>query len=186
MDKIPSEEIGLFSVVMIFVLFLAALSESLNVGYLVGAIVGGFLLQSSMKDISRKNKKKLINVMKLVVLGFVVPFFFVNIGLTVDLSTLFSNTSLIVATVAIAFSGTMIGTLIVKPFSSLSWKQLYYIGWAMNSRGAAELVIALIALQYGLIPIEIFSALVAMSIITTLTFAPVLARGINRNPKLMN
>jgi Kef-type K+ transport system membrane component KefB len=56
----------------------------------------------------------------------------------------------------------------------------------MNSRGAAELVIALIAMQYGLIPLEIFSALVAMSIVTTLIFPPVLARGIKRNPGLMD
>ena len=55
----------------------------------------------------------------------------------------------------------------------------------MNSRGAAELVIALIAVQYGLIPLEIFSALVAMSLITTLTFPPVLAKGIRKNPGLM-
>ena len=74
----------------------------------------------------------------------------------------------------IAFFGKMIGTLIIKPVSTLNWKQLYYTDWAMNSRGAAELVIALIAVQYNLFPLEIFSALVAMSIVTTLIFPPVL------------
>ena len=56
----------------------------------------------------------------------------------------------------------------------------------MNSRGAAELVIALAARQLGLIPLEVFSALVAMSLITTLAFPPVLARGIRKNPGLMD
>lgn len=186
LDKLPGEETELFSIVMIFILVLAALSESLNVGYLIGAIVGGFLLQISMKGISRKHKSELINTIKLVALGFVVPFFFVNVGLRFDLNTFFSSTTLIVATVLIAFLGKMIGTLVVKPLSSLNLKQLYYIGWAMNSRGAAELVIALIAVQYGLIPLEIYSALVAMSIITTLIFPPVLARGIRKNPGLMD
>ena len=186
LDKKPGEETGLFSIVMIFVLVLAALSESLNVGYLIGAIIGGFLLQISLKGISKRHKRELINVIKLIALGFIVPFFFVNVGLTFDLSTLFSNTPIIVATILIAFFGKMIGTLIIKPVSTLNWKQLYYIGWAMNSRGAAELVIALIAMQYGLIPLEIFSALVAMSIVTTLIFPPVLARGIKRNPGLMD
>jgi len=186
LDKKPGEETGLFSIVMIFVLVLAALSESLNVGYLIGAIIGGFLLQISLKGISKRHNRELINVIKLIALGFIVPFFFVNVGLTFDLSTLFSNTPIIVATILIAFFGKMIGTLIIKPVSTLNWKQLYYIGWAMNSRGAAELVIALIAMQYGLIPLEIFSALVAMSIVTTLIFPPVLARGIKRNPGLMD
>ena len=71
-------------------------------------------------------------------------------------------------------------------FAFLTWKQLYYTGWAMNSRGAAELVIALAAKQLGLIPLDVFSALVAMSLITTLTFPPVLSRGISKNPGLMD
>ena len=185
MDRNAGDETELFSIAMIFILVLAALSESLNVGYLIGAIIGGFLLQVSMKGISRRHKSELITEIKLVALGFVVPFFFVSVGLNLDVSTIFSNIPLVVATVLVAFLGKILGTLLVKPLSSLSWTQLYYTGWAMNSRGAAELVIALVAVQYGLIPPEIYSALVAMSLITTLTFPPVLARGIHRNPGLM-
>lgn len=186
LDTHTSDETELFSIVIIFILVLAALSESLNVGYLIGAIVGGFFLQISMKGISRKHKRELLTEIKLVALGFVVPFFFANVGIRFDISTLFSNIPLVAATVVMAFVGKMIGTLMVKPLSSLSLKQLYYVGWAMNSRGAAELVIALLAFQYGLIPLEIYSALVAMSLITTLTFPPVLAKGIRKNPGLMD
>ena len=186
LDKKHDEETGLFSIVLIFILVLAALSESLNVGYLIGAILGGFLLQASMKKISSKNRNSLLNVIKLIAMGFVVPFFFVNVGLTFDIDTFLVNIPLIVITVIIASIGKIVGTLIVKPASSLSWKQLYYVGWAMNSRGAAELVIALIAIQYGLIPPEIFSALVSMSLITTLILPPILARGIKNNPGLMD
>ena len=186
LDKKPGEETELFSVVMIFILVLAALSESLNVGYLIGAIIGGFLLQISMKEVSRRHKRDLTNVIKLVALGFIVPFFFVNVGINFDLSMLFSNVPLLLATVFVAFFGKIVGTIITKPFSSLNLKQLYYVGWAMNSRGAAELVIALVAVQYALIPPEIYSALVAMSLITTLVFPLILARGIKKNPGLMN
>jgi len=186
LDKKHDEETGLFSIVLIFILVLAALSESLNVGYLIGAILGGFLLQASMKKISSKHRTELLNVIKLIAMGFVVPFFFVNVGLTFDINTFLSNIPMIAVTVIIASVGKIVGTLIVKPVSSLSWKQLYYVGWAMNSRGAAELVIALIAVQYGLISPEIFSALVSMSIITTLILPPILARGIKKNPGLMD
>ncbi len=185
LDKVAGDETELFSIVIIFILVLAALSESLNVGYLIGAIIGGFFLQISLKGISRRHKRALMTEIKLVALGFIVPFFFANVGIRFDVGTLFSNVSLVAATVVVAFTGKMIGTLIVRPLSTLNLKQLYYIGWAMNSRGAAELVIALIAFQYGLIPLEIYSALVAMSLVTTLIFPPVLARGIKRNPGLM-
>jgi len=186
LDKKSNEETELFSIVLIFILVLAALSESLNVGYLIGAILGGFLLQASMKKISSKNRTQLLNVIKLIAMGFVVPFFFVNVGLTFDIDTFLANIPMIAVTVVIASVGKIVGTLIVKPVSSLSWKQLYYVGWAMNSRGAAELVIALIAVQYNLISPEIFSALVSMSLITTLILPPILARGIKKNPGIMD
>jgi Kef-type K+ transport system membrane component KefB len=186
LEKKTGQETELFAIVLIFILVLSALSESLNVGYLIGAIIGGFLLQASMKKISNENKTQLLNVIKLIAMGFVVPFFFVNVGLTFDIYTFFENIPMILVTLLIATLGKIVGTLIVKPVSSLSWKQLYYIGWGMNSRGAAELVIALIAVQYGLISLEIFSALVSMSLITTLMLPPILARGIKKNPGLMD
>ncbi|MFB0569408.1 MAG: cation:proton antiporter [Nitrososphaeria archaeon] len=187
LDKNGSkDETELFSMVVIFVLTLAALSEALQVGYLIGAIIAGFLLQISMKGIIRQHKRDMIKVTKLITLSFVVPFFFANVGINFDLTALFSNVGLLLVTLGIASVGKIAGTIMVKPLSILNLKQLYYVGWGMNSRGAAELVIALIAVRYGLIPLEVFSALVAMSLITTLVFPLVLARGIRGNPGLMN
>lgn len=186
LDKNGGDETALFSITMIFVLVLAALSESLQIGYLIGAITSGFFLQISIKNISDQHKKDMIKIIKLITLCFILPFFFANVGLNFDLGAVFSNVPLIAATVAIAFIGKFVGTLIVKPVSRLNLKQLYYAGWAMNSRGAAELVVALIAVQQGLIHPEIFSALVAMTLITTLVFPLVLARGISKNPGLMD
>lgn len=187
LDKNGSkDETELFSMVVIFVLTLAALSEALQVGYLIGAIIAGFLLQISMKGIIRQHKRDMIKVTKLITLSFVVPFFFANVGINFDLTALFSNVGLLLVTLGIASVGKIAGTIMVKPLSILNLKQLYYVGWGMNSRGAAELVIALIAMRYGLIPLEVFSALVAMSLITTLVFPLVLARGIRGNPGLMN
>jgi Kef-type K+ transport system membrane component KefB len=176
----------IFSLMVIFIMVLAALSESLGIGYLIGAIAGGFILQIAMRNIHEHHRKDMIKVTELVALGFIVPFFFANVGINFEFETLFSSLALLAATVTIAFSGKIVGCLLMKPFSRLSLKQLYYVGWAMNSRGAAELVIALAAKQLGLIPLDVFSALVAMSLITTLAFPPVLARGIHRNPGLMS
>lgn len=180
------DETELFSMIMIFVLVLAALSEVMELGYLIGAIIGGFLLQLSLRSIHQKHKEDMIRMTKMITLAFVVPFFFANVGLNFNFETISTNLTLLIGLVIIAFVGKILGTIIVKPASSLSLKQLYYVGWAMNSRGAAELVIALIALQFALIPPEVFSALVAMAMITTLTFPFVLSRGIKKNPELMD
>jgi len=186
MENNGGDETELFSMIMIFVLVLASLSEVMRLGYLIGAIIGGFLLQLSLRSIHQKHKEDMIRMTKMITLAFVVPFFFANVGINFDFSSISTNIILLTGAVIIAFIGKIFGTLIVKPASSLSLKQLYYVGWAMNSRGAAELVIALIALQFNLIPLEVFSALVAMAMITTLTFPFVLSRGIKKNPELMN
>jgi Kef-type K+ transport system membrane component KefB len=109
----------------------------------------------------------------------------VNIGLNFDYAYLFGNGLLIGLTVVIAFLGKILGTILVKPLSRLSLKQLYLVGWGMNSRGAVELVIALLALRHGLVTQEVFSALVAMAVITTLVFPFVLQREIRRDPRAL-
>ncbi len=180
------DDVELFSLVIIFVLVIASLSEFLQMGYLLGAMISGFLLQISLKRLHKKDEEEIITATKLITLAFVVPFFFVNIGLNFNYDYLLGNLPLLTFTIAIAFLGKIIGTLIVKPFVKLSLKQLYLIGWGMNSRGAVELVIALLALNYGLLTQEVFSALVAMAIITTLVFPFVLQREIKKNPSAMD
>jgi len=186
LDRNGGNQAEIFSLVVIFIMVLAALSEGLGIGYLIGAIAGGFILQVAMRSIHEHHRKDMVKVTELIALGFIVPFFFANVGINFEFDTLFSSIGLLVATVVIAFSGKLLGCMLIKPLSRLTLKQLYYTGWAMNSRGAAELVIALAAKQLGLIPLEVFSALVAMSLITTLAFPPVLARGIKKNPGLMD
>ncbi len=178
-------DVELFSMIIIFVLIMATLSEALQMGYLIGAIASGFLLQLSMRRLRKSDEEEMVRVTRLITLAFVVPFFFVNIGLNFDYGYLFGNVLLMVLTVVIAFLGKIVGTIVVKPLSQLSVKQLYLIGWGMNSRGAVELVIALLALRHELITQEIFSALVAMAIITTLVFPFVLQREIRKDPKAM-
>mgnify|MGYP001039901440 CR=1 FL=1 len=175
-------DVELFSLVIIFVLVVASLSEALEMGYLLGALISGFLLQISMKRLRKKDEEEILTATKLITLSFVVPFFFVNIGLNFNYDYLAGNLLLLLVTIAIAFLGKIIGTLIVKPFTKLNLKQLYLIGWGMNSRGAVELVIALLALNHGLITQEVFSALVAMAIVTTLVFPFVLQHEIKKDP----
>ncbi len=176
-----------FTVIIIFLFLIASLSEILRIGYLIGALVAGFLFQISTRDLkSKKKEKEIVEVTKIITLGFIIPFFFTNVGLNFNYSNVASNALLIIGTIVIGFLGKIIGTLVVKPFSNLNLKQLYLIGWAMNSRGAVELVIALMAKEFNLISSELFSALVVMTMVTTLSFPFILQRQIKRNPRIMD
>lgn len=178
-------DVELFSVTLLFVLSLATLSDYLKIGSLIGAIVAGFALQLSLKDHGAE-KDDLLNMIKVMTLGFLVPFFFVNIGLNFDYSYLLTNIPMIAITTLLAIVGKLIGTMIVGFFSDLRWRKLYVIGWGMNSRGAVELVVALMALQKGLISEDIYAALVVMALITTLVFPFVLDNEIKNDRSLLD
>jgi len=179
-------DVELFSIVIILLIGMAALSEILEIGYLIGAIIAGFLIQFSMKKMGRKNEKGVVNTTRLITLAFVVPFFFANIGLNFNVALIFENPMLTIVAIIIAVGGAILGAVLTKPFSSLNIRQLYIVGWAMSSKGSVEMVIALLAQRYGLLPPEIFSALVTMAIITTLAFPFVLKREIEKNRSIMD
>ena len=103
-------------------------------------------------------------------LKILAPFFFINMGYNLDLSHLMFNPILILFLVSIAILGKVGGSLLSKPFVDYSLKQLNIIGWGINSRGAVDLTIVLLAFRNGFIKNNIYSALIITIIITTLIF----------------
>ncbi|MFB6246443.1 MAG: cation:proton antiporter [Candidatus Pacearchaeota archaeon] len=119
-------------------------------------------------------------------LFLIVPFFFISIGLHFEFSALVLSPLIILAIVILGFAGKMAGPLLSKHYTDFNYRQLYLVGWAMNSRGAVGLGLAVIALQQGLIGKDIYSGLVIMALLTTLTFPFVIRKIVNKNPKIMN
>jgi Kef-type K+ transport system membrane component KefB len=50
------------------------------------------------------------------------------------------------------------------------------VGFAMNARGAMEMILASVALEFGLIDQRIFVALVTMALVTSMMSGPLLQR----------
>ncbi|MCF7831198.1 cation:proton antiporter [Candidatus Gracilibacteria bacterium] len=131
-------------------------------------------------------KHPFIKVLEKILMWLIVPFFFISIGLNFDLLTLVVNPLTLLLILAVALLGKIGGTLLAKPCTDLNWKQLFLIGWAMNSRGALEMALVLIAFRVGLLSTEIYSALIIMALVTTLMFPLVINQMIRKNPKIMN
>ena len=177
-------EAELFSVTVLFVLSLAAFSNYLNIGAIIGAIVAGFILQLAFRNLE-SDKEVILDQVKIITNGFLIPFFFVNIGLNFNYSYINGNWGLIIMTTILAMSGKILGTLASGFFGNIGWRKLYIVGWGMNSRGAVELVVALIAMQNGIISESIYASLVVMAMITTLIFPFILQRELRRNSSII-
>ncbi len=169
-----------FFIVLLYFLDVAK-GSSILLGGAIFAFLLGVIIQLKMKDTAKKIKH--IEKSLLITL---VPFFFISLGLTFDISSILKYPLVIFLILSIGFLGKMIGTYLVKSFTKFTWKQMTIIGWGMNSRGAVELAMALIAYKAKLLPIELFSGLVVMAIVTTLVFPIVVSKIIKNNKNIMN
>ncbi len=165
---------------VIFFLGVASFEEHLVLaGVLVSFAIGIFAQKYFRKHHMVKKTEVFMNV-------FLVPFFFVTMGMHFDLFSLHGLSFVLFLVIALAIVGKIVGTLISKSHVNFSFKQLYLIGWGMNSRGALELAFALIAFQAGLITAGLYSSLVIMALITTLIFPFIMVRMVRHNRGIMN
>jgi len=174
--------LGLFLFILITLLFNAfQFLNNLLIGGVIVAFFTGVLVQM---HIGREHR--IIKDSENILIWAIVPFFFVSVGLHLDIGSMILNPSMISIIIIIAIIGKLAGSLLTKPFTNFKWKQLYLIGWAMNSRGAIEIALALIAFRSNIISIELYSSLVIMALVTTLMFPFIITKIIKRNPEIMN
>lgn len=116
-----------------------------------------------------------------------VPFFFIAMGIHFSFSSLTINPIFLILIITVAVFGKLFGTMATRPFiTDLKLRQLFLIGWGMNSRGAVELAIAYIAFSLGLISAPIYSSLVIMALVTTLSFPIIVKSIIRKDPQIMD
>lgn len=162
---------ALFTESMIVVLLIATLSEFLGVGALIGAMVAGLIVrQTIFKDLEIPDWEEhdISRSIHIIAFGFLIPMFFVWVGVSTDLGLAASHLGLIALLVVVATVGTIGGTVLALRLNGLSAREGFVLGWGLNAKGDLELVIAIVALDAGLISAEIFTALVVMSLATSI------------------
>jgi len=159
-------EIGVFTLSIIFAMIVVILSQFMKLSAIIGAFLAGIVIQLSIKN--RREEKEIVEGLRIVTFGLVIPFFFINIGLNFELSYFIHNLPFILMLTVIASIGKFAGPIITSLDPKLTLKEALLVGWGMNSHGAVELVIADIALTTGLIGKDIFSAIVSMALLTTI------------------
>ncbi len=173
-----------FSTMLVVALLIVGLSTILGLGEIIGAFIAGIIIQVS--NHYKKEEHQLVDELSAMSFSLLVPFFFINIGLHFDLMSIFHNLTLTLLVLFVGIAGKVGGTFLVYPFTSLNVMQSWIVGWGMNSRAAVELVIVEIARVSGIISTELYSAIVAMAVLTTLMFPFIMKYHLKRNPHIMN
>jgi Kef-type K+ transport system membrane component KefB len=146
--------------------------------------IGAFFLGIFVHKLIGRETPVILKIEKFL-LAFIIPFFFISMGIHFSFQSLFLKPWLLAVVTVLAVFGKIAGSMLAKSFTKLNWKQIYLVGWGMNSRGAVELALALLALKTGLIEIDVYSSLILMALTTTLIFPVILRRMLVKNPDIM-
>lgn len=157
---------SLFAVFFVFILIFATITESIGLHFIIGAFFASMLISKEL--VGEKHLETFHNTTNSMAMGFLAPIFFAGIGLEFQFSSI-QNYPLLLAIIAVSFLSKIVGGYIGGRFARLNHKVSLALGIGLNARGIMELVIANIAYKAGIINTEIFSMLVIMGLITTLS-----------------
>lgn len=154
---------GVLAFAMVLGILSAAFTEWIGVHAIFGAFIFGVALGDSRH--LRANTRTTIDHF----ISFIfAPIFFASIGLRVDFLRNF-DLPLVVLVLVLATVGKVGGSLLAARASGTGRRESWAIGFALNARGAMEIILGLIALEAGLIGERLFVALVIMALVTSMT-----------------
>lgn len=136
----------------------------------IHAIFGAFLVGLALGD-THHFREKTRTVIEQFVAAFFAPLFFASIGLKVNF---IANFDLVItlAFLVIGTIGKVLGCGLAAKISGRGMRESLAIGFAMNARGTMEIILGLIALNFGLIDEKVFVALVILAIVTSMLSGP--------------
>jgi Kef-type K+ transport system membrane component KefB len=172
---------SLFAVFFVFILIFATITESIGLHFIIGAFFASMLISKEL--VGKKHLETFHNTTNSMAMGFLAPIFFAGIGLEFQFSSI-QNYPLLIAIIAVSFLSKIIGGYIGGRFARLNHKVSLALGIGLNARGIMELVIANIAYKAGIINTEIFSMLVIIGLITTLSTPFLLKRAFKSIEKI--
>ncbi|MBY4676092.1 cation:proton antiporter [Marinobacterium arenosum] len=159
-----------FIFTMMVAFLYAMVSEQMGLSAIVGAFIAGMTLEGVKTGISKQFKEGAEYLR--ILFGAV---FFVSLGILADLRTFTLETLwFVLALTAVAIVSKVVGCSLPALLTGMSRNDALIVGFGMAPRGEVAMVVALLALNQGVIDQPTYVALVMMSLLTTLAVPLVL------------
>jgi Kef-type K+ transport system membrane component KefB len=164
----PSGFIGLITII---VLLAAALAEAIG----IHAIFGAFFVGVALGRAFGEEDQHVREIIYQFAISFFAPLYFVSVGLRADFAAHF-DLPLVLIVFAIACAGKIGGASLGAWLGGMPRREALAVGFGMNARGAMEMILASVALEYQVIDQRIFVALITMALTTSMLSGPVMQR----------
>ena len=162
-----------FAIILLFVV----LSEALGVEIILGAFLAG----SSIALLKTFYDQNVVNQLESVGYGFLIPIFFIKVGMDINIKVIFESTSALLIVpilVLVAFAVKMLPALIFR--LKFSWRESLSAGALLSARLSLIIAAAAISLRLNIITESVNAAIVLVAIITV-TLAPVIFSAIYKS-----
>jgi len=153
-----------------FALILGLLGAAFTEWIGIHAIFGAFIAGVAIGDSSHLRERSRVVIGNFVSFIFA-PVFFASIGLKVNFVTHF-DFPLVLTVLLTACVCKLAGGAMGARWGGMLPREAWAVGFALNSRGAMEIILGIIALEAGIIRERLFVALIIMAMITSMMSGP--------------
>jgi Kef-type K+ transport system membrane component KefB len=172
--QLPKEGILGFAVLLAF--FCAGVTQWIGIHAIFGAFLAGVMLGET-EEVKAHTHAALQNI----VFYVFAPIFFASMGMRANFVAGF-DLYLVAAIFLVACAGKMIGGTAGAWLGGMKKNEALAAGFGLNARGAMEIILAFLALEYGLINEKIFVALVITAIGTAAISGPLIKWAMAHEP----
>jgi len=172
-------EFPVITIILVIMGAMALTTYAIGANTVLGAFISGVLIGES-PILTRHIDEQLRGL----ITAFFMPVFFGTAGLHADLTTLKDPNLLVLtlAVIAVASVGKFGGAFIGGAIGGLTRREALALGCGMNARGSTEVIVASIGLSMGALSDALFTIIVTMAIVTTMTMPPLLRWSTRRIP----
>jgi Kef-type K+ transport system membrane component KefB len=157
---------------IILCLAMSATAEYIGLAAIIGAFLAGMMIADYAWEWELEHKVEAIT-------SFLISFFFINVGLQVDISALtdVGTIILIVVVILLAMATKFIGCGLGARLGdkTIDKSSFSIIGVGMMPRGEVGIIIASIGLNAGVMSGDLYTVVVMMSVMTTIIAPPILS-----------
>src|ERR1700732_3237402 len=164
---------------MLVVGMMALITNAIGVHTVLGAFIAGILIGQS-PILTRHIDEQLRGL----IVALFMPVFFGLAGLTTNLAVL-AHPDLLLLTcglIAIASFGKFSGAFFGGRLGGMTWAESLALGCGMDARGSTEGLGATIGLSMGVLNQDLFTTIVTMAVVTTMSMPPMLRWALGRLP----
>jgi len=172
-------EFPVITTILVIMVAMALTTQWIGVNMVLGAFVAGILIGES-PILTRHIDEQLRGL----IVALFMPIFFGLSGLSADLTVLKNPDLALLAAVLvfIACAGKFLGAFVGGKLGGLVRGEALALACAMNARGSTEVIIASIGLSMSVLSQNLFTLIVTMAVITTVSMPPMLRWALSRVP----